>query len=159
MIKMAGQRQPIELVVSKGKKHLTKSEVENRKNSEVKAENDNIYAPEYLSKEQKLKFMKLADELNRIGIMSNLDCDCLARYVLSEGMYLMAIEKMNNPDVMDDAYKFKSYSDMQDKFFKQCQACAKELGLTISSRCRLVVPKTEEKKKENKFSKFGAASG
>jgi P27 family predicted phage terminase small subunit len=30
--------------------------------------------------------------------------------------------------------------NLQDKAFKQCLACAKELGLGISSRCKLVVP-------------------
>ena len=30
--------------------------------------------------------------------------------------------------------------NLQDKAFKQCLACAKELGLTITSRCKLVVP-------------------
>jgi hypothetical protein len=38
---MARPRQPIELVVSNGKKHLTKSEIEERKKSEVKAPADN----------------------------------------------------------------------------------------------------------------------
>lgn len=30
--------------------------------------------------------------------------------------------------------------NLQDKAFKQCLACAKELGLTITSRCKIVVP-------------------
>lgn len=34
---MAGQRQPTDLVVMKGKKHLTKAEIEARKNAEVVA--------------------------------------------------------------------------------------------------------------------------
>ena len=33
---------------------------------------------------------------------------------------------------------------MQDKVFKQCQSSARDLGLTISSRCKLIVPKLEE---------------
>ena len=28
----------------------------------------------------------------------------------------------------------------QDKAFKQCLACAKELGMTITSRCKLIIP-------------------
>ena len=32
---MAGQRQPIELVLAKGNKHLTKAEIESRRNSEI----------------------------------------------------------------------------------------------------------------------------
>lgn len=33
--------------------------------------------------------------------------------------------------------------NLQDKAHKQCLSCAKELGMTISSRCKLVVPKTD----------------
>ena len=43
---------------------------------------------------------------------------------------------------------------LQDKSFKQCRACANDLGLTITSRCKLILPKTPENPKENKFAKF-----
>ena len=33
--------------------------------------------------------------------------------------------------------------------------CASSLGLTITSRCRLVIPKSDDKPKENKFRGFG----
>ena len=53
---MAGQRQPTDLVVMKGKKHLTKAEIEARKNAEVVAPNDKVKPPAYLTPEQKKKF-------------------------------------------------------------------------------------------------------
>lgn len=54
---MAGQRQPIELVLAKGSKHLTKKEIEERKSSEVKPITDDISPPPYLStKKQKGKY-------------------------------------------------------------------------------------------------------
>lgn len=56
---MAGQRQPTDLVVMKGKKHLTKAEIEARKNAEVVAPNDKVKPPAYLTPEQKKKFRKL----------------------------------------------------------------------------------------------------
>ena len=37
---MAGQRQPIELVIAKGKKHLTKAEIEERRKHFVPVEKD-----------------------------------------------------------------------------------------------------------------------
>ena len=57
---MAGQRQPTDLVVLKGKKHLTKAEIEARKNAEVIAPNDKVKPPPYLTPELKKKFRKLA---------------------------------------------------------------------------------------------------
>ena len=54
---MSGQRQPIELVLAKGNKHLTQKEIEERKSSEVKPITDDISPPPYLStKKQKLEF-------------------------------------------------------------------------------------------------------
>jgi hypothetical protein len=48
----------------------------------------------------------------------------------------------------------------QDRHFKQAQTAARELGLTISSRCKLQVPvKEEHEKPTNKFSKFGKVAG
>lgn len=49
---MAGQRQPIELVLAKGNKHLTKTEIEERRKSEVKPLAGDITPPAYLTKGQ-----------------------------------------------------------------------------------------------------------
>ena len=45
----------------------------------------------------------------------------------------------------DDASALMS---LQDRAFKQCLACAKELGLTITSRAKMVVPKAPEEDEE-----------
>lgn len=156
---MAGQRQPIELIKAKGKKHLTKQEIEEREATEVHANNDNIQAPSYLNKKQKEKFNEIAKELKDIGIMSNLDCDCLARYIISHELYVKAVKKVNNKEVQSDIFELEKYSNLMDKYYKQARSSANDLGLSISSRCKLVVPKVKEKPKENKFAKFGVANG
>jgi len=51
---MAGQRQPIDLVIAKGKKNLTKAEIEERRSSEVQPCTDDITAPSYLTASQKI---------------------------------------------------------------------------------------------------------
>ena len=53
---MAGQRQPTDLVVMNGRKHLTKAEIEARKNAEVTAPCDKVRPPSYLTPEQKKQF-------------------------------------------------------------------------------------------------------
>lgn len=56
---------------------------------------------------------------------------------------------LNDPDLLD------RYMKNQDRMFKQCRASANDLGLSISSRVKLVIPEiNEHAKKENKFSKF-----
>ena len=46
------------------------------------------------------------------------------------------------------------YLIYQDRALKQCRACANDLGLSISSRAKLVMPKPKGEVKENKFEKF-----
>jgi len=45
---------------------------------------------------------------------------------------------------MDDAKEAGTWSRVARTYFDQCQQCASSMGLTISSRCRLVVPKPPE---------------
>ena len=88
--------------------------------------------------------------------MSNLDCDALARYITSLDLYIKISKKIRTKKVMDDIFLLEKYSSLQDKYFKQCRAAGNDLGLSITSRCKLVVPKAEETPKENKFKKkFG----
>lgn len=149
---MARPRQPIELVALKGKKHLTKAEIEERKESEVKAKSDKVRAPAYLPADLKKEFNKIAKELLSIEIITNLDIDALARFIIAKKLYLeISMKLLENPKILLEDEKILN---QQDKLFKQCRSAATDLGLTISSRCKLVVPKKEENKKDNKFAKF-----
>ncbi|PFN14856.1 phage terminase small subunit P27 family [Bacillus cereus] len=160
---MARPRQPIDLIVYKGKKNLTKQEIEERKSQEIKAPNNRIKAPTYLPKDLRRKFKRISDELVEIGIMSNLDVDALARYLLSEKMYWQVTETLldtsptkiekfiksdqdgNAVETIEDIVSNDVYTDLlinQDKLFKQCRQAASDLGLTITSRCKLVMPKS-----------------
>lgn len=149
---MAGrQKQPVDLMLVKGKTHMTKAEIEKRKSEEVKAPADKIRAPSYLPNDLKREFRKLAKELVEINIMSNLDIDALARFIMSRRLYndLMA-KLLAKPDLMLD----KDFASAQDKLFKQCRSSASDLGLTITSRCKLVVPKKEDNKPKSKWDRF-----
>lgn len=141
---MPRPRQPTDLLIYKGKKHLTKEEIKDRKSKEIKAPADKIKAPSYLSADLKKEFNKIAKELKEIEIISNLDIDALSRFVIAKKLYIELSQKLlNNPQLI---IADKDILGSQDKLFKQCRAAANDLGLTISSRCKLVVPKKEEKK-------------
>lgn len=152
---MAGQRQPIELVIANGKKHLTKAEIETRRNGEIKPLNGDIVAPPYLTKKQKDEFNKIAEQLERLKIIGETDIDALARYIIAQDLYINAVKKLRSKEVRDDPELTESWLKVQERFFKQARASATDLGLTISSRCKLVVPVSNEpEKRENKFAQF-----
>ncbi|QKE74758.1 phage terminase small subunit P27 family [Arthrobacter citreus] len=151
---MAGQKQPIDLLLIKGKKHFTKKEIEERKATEVKAPSDKVKPPAYLPSNLKREFKKIADELMQIGIMTNLDVDALARFLIAKNMYVKISNQLIDLDPISE--KFETLIAHQDKFFKQSRQSAMDLGLTISSRCKLVIPKNDEDKEKTASQKrFG----
>ena len=169
---MAGQRQPIELVLAKDRKHLTKAEIEDRLQRELKPCTDEITAPAYLTAKEKKEFYKIAEQLQKLRIMGETDCDTLARYITAQGLYEQAVKDLRTvqkqrpkgedadaPALIKWAAMLEQLDKRQERYFKQAHTAAAALGLTISSRCRLVAPVPEEKPKENKFAKFGKAAG
>lgn len=163
---MAGPRQPLSLVLAKGAKHLTKAEIAERRSSEVQGCVDGIAAPSYLTAKQKKQFDTIADQLQRIGIMGETDNDTLARYIIAQDLYEQAVKDLRKlqkerprdagaAELVTWAQLLNTLDKRQERYFKQAQTAATALGLTISSRCKLAVPKSAEPPKENKFAKFG----
>lgn len=177
---MAGQRQPTDLVVMKGKKHLTKAEIEARKNAEVVAPCDKVKPPAYLTSEQKKRFRKLSKELLEIKLIANVDCDALARLLIAQEQFVEVTEKIKQTPLTVDVPVYKTQENpdtgekecvqvgtkevvngererlmiIQDRCMKQCRQGAADFGMTVSSRCRLIVPKAQTQKPENKYAKY-----
>lgn len=163
---MAGRpKEPIDLIIAKGKKHLTKEEIAERKSKELKINHTDVNPPEYLSEKEKEEFNNIANILLEIGIMTELDEECLAHYLIANTNYinytkeLRTLEKKLTKSKDEEKKKeilgfIDLYLKYQDRALKQCRDCANDMGLSISSRCKLVMPPTKEPPKENKFAKF-----
>lgn len=184
---MPNQREPIELLLLKGRKHLGHEEAEARRAQEPQAPADNIVPPEYLSVKQKREFAALAQQLAEIKIFGDLDAGELGRYVVAHSMYArytkllrslpkkkrdrlrrlrerLAEEQGRRPEPgeeMDDediALELeKSLALLQDKYFNQCEQTARALGLNITSRCKLILPQAPPVPRSNKFDRFKKA--
>lgn len=174
---MAGTRQTIEVIQAKGRKHLTKAEIENRQKTEIKAADDQVLPPAYLSAKQKKRFKAIAQELLDLKIISNLDCDALARLIIVEDEFTAINKRLKKTPLMvkrkvllqeeqngRPVYKeveemtvnpeYDKLQIMRGRAYKECRQGAGDFGLTISHRMRLVVPRAAEEPKENKFEKF-----
>lgn len=181
---MAGRpREPVDLLVAKGKKHLSKDEIEQRKNEEVDVPFVDVKPPKYLKGKKRInEFNHYAAMLVKIGIFTELDVDVLAKYIIAKELYISytnELEKVISKKVVLSKWDaleeitFRGEADaivlrdllerilrrqkgddatvlmnLQDKAFKQCLACAKELGLSISSRCKLIIPQPPEDDEE-----------
>ena len=63
---------------------------------------------------------------------------------MSRDAWVAAHLKARDALDMDDAKEAGTWSRVARTYFDQCQQCASSMGLTIASRCRLVVPKPPE---------------
>lgn len=137
------KRLPVDLIIARGNKHLSKKEIEERRAREVSVPKVEIKAPKYLTTEQKRAFNVYAKKLSALGnVFTSLDVDVLAQYVIAFELYVGYSEQikllMSMPHT--DWNAVKGMTTLQDKTFKQCLACARELGLTITSRAKIEVP-------------------
>lgn len=138
---MAGPRQPIDLVIAKGAKHLSQAEIEQRRAQEVKAPKPKkLRVPKYLPKSLHKKFREIGRQLMELNLLSELDYDCLARYLIAEQTYLAVTDEVNLAIAAGNMLHLDDLSKTQQRYFTQCSKAANDLGLTISSRCKLIVP-------------------
>lgn len=137
------QKQPINLTLAKGRKHYTKAEIAERIAQEPNVPFTNIEAPAYLAASQQEEFYDIAYKLLDIGIMTELDEDCLATFIISKGLYLQYTKLLTQSIKGGKIDECSKYANVQDKFYRQCRTSAADLGLTITSRCKLIMPESK----------------
>lgn len=149
---MAGKRQPTDLVVAKGKKHLTQAEEKARRANEVNACTDKaVRAPKWLPEDLRSDFNWISKRLIELNIFCKLDRDTLGRYLVAQKAWVSASGYASEAIAARDVEAAADWSAIQDRYFKQCRACAGDLGLTITSRCSLVIPQKPEAEGKDPF--------
>lgn len=150
---MAGRKKErIEVLQDKGKKHLTKSEIEERKKNKIIVSNDNINPTENLPEELHERFYFYSKELKSAGIISNLDVGGLERYCILEKEFYIIFKDIENTSKNSFRYKEKK-KDLLDTN-KAMISLENSLGLNMPARTKLVLPKPKEDKPKNKFERF-----
>ena len=163
-------KQPLQVILGNGRsKHLTKDEIKRREKHEEKmrGSTENIQIPKYLTAAQKKEFAEIADKLVALEIFSDLDVDSLARYLDSKYQYLQLVKDMrkmkptitieheNGKKVTVANEDYPKLARVKTTLFNECRMAAADLGLTITSRLKLVIPEPEKKGKSEFEKKFG----
>lgn len=150
---MGRNKQSTDALIAKGNKvHMSKKELAERKDSEVTFSSDSIIAPGYLNDKMKTQFYSIVNELKIHGLVSNLDAEGIAIYVMAVFNYQAVTEAMGKLKIIKKNKVNEEYtklSTLQDKYFKQIRQSSSDLGLTVTSRLKLVKPTNEKPK--NKF--------
>lgn len=138
---MPGPRQPTDLVLAKGRKHLSKTETAQRRSGEVQVEAPKTATPpKWLPAGLKTAFRAIGKQLIAAGLYSRLDAENLGRYLIAQHQYLLASAEAEKALAAKDQKEADGWGRIQERYFKQARNCANDMGLTVSSRCRLVVP-------------------
>ena len=128
---------------------MGKAEIADREISEIKAHPPKmVRAPANLPEDLRKDFLDIGKQLNALGIFSKLDYDTLVRYLVARKFWQRATEEVTAAMGAGDLKAAEQWTNLQDKYFKQCRGCANDLGMTIGARCRLVIPQ-KEKLEEN----------
>ena len=147
---MAGPRQPTDVVKAKGKKHLSKAEEAARRAGEVRVERPkNVTPPKWLPEALKSDFRSLGKQLIGAGLYTKLDADTLGRYLIAHQQWLQATAETAKYLQAKDVENADAWGKLQERYFKQARNCANDMGLTVTSRCRLVIPAADPQNTED----------
>ena len=143
--------------ISSGK--IGKENIKNRQEAEkkLKAERDDLVAPDWLSENAKAEFDRVVSECDKINILDNLDLGVLAIYCNAYDGYIETTKKLEVEGLVKKKMTrtgelefINPLVNVQEKYVKYIMQSSSKLGLATTDRLKLVVPVKEEKP-ENKF--------
>lgn len=113
--------------------------------------------PAYLNAEQKRLYTFYATRLIELGILADIDTWTL-------GSFCKAFTEWKSISKLIDVYEvdpedfrsldnYKKLSIEQNRWYKQMRELGSDMGLNITSRCRLKMP-GDDSEQENKFLQF-----
>lgn len=138
---MPGKRQPVEVLQANGRKHLTMAEIEQRRDQELRiSAPKSVVPPKWLAKKYHPEFIEIGSILLAAGLYTELDRDVLAQYFICREGWIKAEKHAAKAIREHNGESAKTWSGVQASYFKQARQCGEALGLSVTSRCRLVVP-------------------
>lgn len=142
---MPRPRQPTDTL----KKHLSQAEAAERRSQEFTLPPaEKAIPPKWLgrgfddstAKALKAEFRKLGKQLIDAGLYADLDADTLAHYLVARHQWELAAVEAEKYLQAKMGASADGWGKVQARYFADARKCANELGLTLTSRCKLIVP-------------------
>ncbi|WP_026881414.1 P27 family phage terminase small subunit [Clostridium akagii] len=91
---MGRNAKPINLLLAQGKKHLTKAEIDKRKDTEIKLGNNKLVCPNYIKNNVNAykKWKEIVKIYKEVDFVSSGDTGLLSRYCMTHSEYLNLCE-------------------------------------------------------------------
>lgn len=118
-----------------------------RQEAALKIDREGLEAgpPSWLDETARAEFERVVAEAKKIKLFDNLDVSGLALYAGAFSRYIEA-EKHLNEEGLVIGEKPSPWLSVSEKAATQILKCSSKLGLMVTDRLRLVVPKKEEVK-------------
>lgn len=138
---MPGPRQPTDVIMARGQKHLSRGEEDERRDREVHVPPpEQVKPPQWLGRKFHREFCEIGEILRQAGLYAELDRDVLAQFLVARERWQRADKLASAAIRQRDEKLAREWAGVQSTYFRQCRQCAEVMGLSVSSRCRLVVP-------------------
>lgn len=146
---MPGARQSAAMLELNGTAHRSQAEIEERREQEPLIPiPDRAEPPKWLNKKHHAEFRRIGEILLAAGLYTELDRDTLGQYFAAFEQWLLATRKLGaamrrGGDAKEREAareEAKAWSSIQSNAFRQARQCADSMGLSVTSRCRLIVP-------------------
>lgn len=146
---MPGARQSAAMLEMNGTAHRSRAEIEERRDQEAYVPiPDRAEPPKWLAKKHHAEFCRIGEILLAAGLYTELDRDVLGQYFAAFEQWLLATRKLGaamrrsgDEDARAAAREeAKTWSGIQSTAFRQARQCADSMGLSVTSRCRIIVP-------------------
>jgi P27 family predicted phage terminase small subunit len=160
-------KKPVDVLIADGKTHLTKAEINRRRQEEkaVKADAGKIVCPTWLTDQVARNIFKAAaKELKKLELLANLDVTTLAQYSEALARYRQVTKELKGQPLLVD--KPTAYGDvkihnplltLQLKLSEETRKYGDKLGFTVGARLKLSATPNGKKppKPAGKFDEFG----
>ncbi|MGE7604936.1 phage terminase small subunit P27 family [Peribacillus sp. NPDC097675] len=140
---MATKPKSIEVI----SKHLTIAEKEARKQQETKLKEalSDIQSPSWLGIKLKRRFNWYVSQYSELDLLTILDANILARYVVYEARFIELEELIRKQSfTLDDGTKINPLLVEQRQVHDKMEKLESKLGMNPSDRLRFAVPQEEE---------------
>lgn len=157
---MGRNAKPIDLIVMDGKTHLTKAEIRERREREIKPDKSRVQCPDWLCETGKAEWDRIQDDLIDLNLLTNLDVNQLAIYCDAYAKYIEAAKQINEKGLtMEYTNKLGAtnlvnnpYVQIATKYAEIVKKYCDEFGLSPVSRAKMSIPTKSGTNKDNRMS-------
>lgn len=108
--------------------------------------------PDWLQARFVPEFCRLRDKLKEIGILTDLDVETLAQYVVCRTQFVTALNAVTKAQREHaDPDEIAKLVNTKTKLLRDCRDLGGDLGLTITSRAKLALAKVKADTDETDF--------